>query len=329
VRHLRWANAILQAADWPLAQRLAQRLATRRWPGLLTGLARQVNPMLPMVARAGFGGYWWVIDQAEVATDIAFRSRPALQAVLPGLFAHAATAFGAEDVLRFLGRKLHPALAAEVTSDARRRPEGWRIKHRMARNSIKVYDKASVLRVETTINDPTQFRVLRVKNGRRVWCPMRKGVANLHRYYQVGQAANERYLDALAAAHDHRAGVAVLERHTRPVTNRGRRHARLHPVDPDELALFRAALAGEHAIAGFRNADLTGRLYDHPATTEIETRRRCQRVSRLITKLRGHRLVAKIPRRRRYRVTPYGQRFMTAALALHDREFPAAWESAA
>jgi hypothetical protein len=329
VRHLRWANAILQAADWGLAQRLAQRLATRRWPGLLTGLARQVNPMLPVVARAGFGGYWWVIDQAEVATDIAFRSRPALQAVLPGLFAHAATAFGAQDVLRFLGRKLHPALAAEVTSDARRRPEGWRVKHRMARNSIKVYDKASVLRVETTINDPTQFRVLRVKNGRRVWCPMRKGVANLHRYYQVGRAANERYLDALAAAHDHRAGVAALERHTRPVTNRGRRHARLHPVDPDELALFRAALAGEHAIAGFRNADLTGRLYDHPATTEIETRRRCQRVSRLITKLRGHGLVAKIPRRRRYRVTPYGQRFMTAALALHDREFPAAWESAA
>jgi hypothetical protein len=54
----------------------------------------------------------------------------------------------------------------------------------MARNSIEVYNKANVLRVETIINDPTQFRVLRVKNGHRVWCPMRKGVANLSRYYQ-------------------------------------------------------------------------------------------------------------------------------------------------
>ena len=66
------------------------------------------------------------------------------------------------DVLRFLGRKLHPALKAEVLTEAKRRPEGWRIKHRLARNWVKVYDKASVLRVETTINNPREFRVLRV-----------------------------------------------------------------------------------------------------------------------------------------------------------------------
>ena len=280
---------------------------------------------------AGFGGYWWVVDQAEVATDVAFSSRPALEAVLPGLVAHAASAFSAEDVLRFLGRscQLHPALAAEVTSDARRRPEGWRVKHRFGRNSIKVYDKANVLRVETTINDPTQFRVLRVKDGRRVWCPMRKGVANLHRYYQVGRQANERYLDALAAASDHRAGIAVLHRHSRPVTNRGRRHPRLDPIGPGDQALFRAVLAGEHAIVGFANRDLTRLLHPRPAATDAEHRRRCQRTSRLIAKLRGHGLVAKVPRRRRYRVTPYGQRFMAAALAVHDRAFPEAWEALA
>lgn len=329
VRPLRYANAILKVENWALAQRLADRLATRRWPRLLNRLARRVNPMLGTVERSGFGGYWWVVDQAEVATDIAFRSRQALEAVLPGLVAHAASAFSAEDVLRFLGRKLHPALAAEVTSDARRRPEGWRVKHRMARNSIKVYDKASVLRVETTINDPAQFRVLRVKDGHRVWCPMRKGVANLGRYHQVGRQANERYLDALAAAHDNRAGVAVLHRHTKPITNRGRRHARLNPISPDELALFRAALAGEHAIVGFRNTDITRRLHPRPAPTEQEARRRCQRVSRLITKLRGHGLVAKVPRRRLYRVTPYGQRFMAAAIAVHDHHFPDAWAAAA
>ena len=65
-------------------------------------------------------------------------------------------------MLRFLGRKLHPSLAAEVLTDAKQRPEGWRVKHRLARNWIKVYDKASVLRVETTINNPREFRTLRV-----------------------------------------------------------------------------------------------------------------------------------------------------------------------
>jgi hypothetical protein len=52
-------------------------------------------------------------------------------------------------------------------------------------------------------------------------------------------------------------------------------------------------------------------------------------VSRLIVKLRGHGLVAKIPRARRYRVTRYGQRVMTAAIAVHDDNFPARFIAAA
>jgi hypothetical protein len=195
----------------------------------------------------------------------------------------------------------------------------------MARNSIKVYDKANVLRVETTINDPTQFRVLRVIEGHRVWRPMRKGVANLPSYLQVGRAANERYLEALAAATNNRHGSAVLDRHTRPMKNRGRRHPRLNPIGKEDLALFRAALAGEHTIAGFSNTNLTRRLYTHRPKDQAEARRRCQRTSRLIAKLRGHGLVAKIPRRRRYRVTAYGHRVMTAAIAVYDNEFPASW----
>lgn len=329
VPHLRYLNAIASCANWGLAQRLSDRLASRKFHRLLSGLARRVNPHLPLLCRAGVGPYWWVVDQAEIATDVAFSSRRALEKVLPGLIAHASSAFSAEDVLRFLGRKLTPQLACEVTSDARRRPEGWRIKHRMARNTIKCYDKANVLRVETTINDPTQFRVLRVTDGRRVWRPMRKGVANLARYYHVGRAANERYLEALAAAADNRQATAVLDRHTRPVTNRGRRHPRLNPIGRDDLALFRAALAGEHTINGFYNRHITTRLYPHPPADPQDALRRCQRTSRLIAKLRGHGLVAKIPRTRRYRVTAYGHRVMTAALAVHDRDFPAAYTAAA
>jgi hypothetical protein len=58
-----------------------------------------------------------------------------------------------------------------------------------------------------------------------------------------------------------------------------------------------------------------------PPADQDEAHRRCERVSRLIVKLRGHGLVAKIPRARRYRVTIYGQRVMTAAITLHDDHF--------
>ena len=284
------------------------RIAGRRWTRLLNHLACRVNPHLPVFARAGFGGYYWVADQVEVSTDIAFRTRPALEKVLPSLFAHAASAFSAEDVLRYLGRKLTPALAAEVSTDARRRPEGWRIKHRVGRNHVKLYDKGSVLRVETTINDPRAFRVLRVKDGRRAWGPMRKTVADLYRFYQVGRASDERYLEALATAPNNRQGVLALERLCRPRRNQGRRYPRLNPIDGKDLALFRAVMAGENVIVGFRHTHVQNRLWRHPPSDDAEAKRRCAYVSRQIAKLRGHGLVAKVPLHRLYRVTPYGQR---------------------
>ncbi|MGH3660222.1 MAG: hypothetical protein ACRDUA_26605, partial [Micromonosporaceae bacterium] len=288
--------------------------------------ARRMNPILPAIRAANYGGYYWVLDQAEIATDVMFTTRPRLLEVWPDLVRHAALNMSSEDVLGFLGRKLHPSLQAQVVTDTKRRPQGWRIRHRMAGNWVKVYDKASVLRVETTINNPREFRIQRFvtdSSGRRErrWCPMRKGVSDLWRNYQVGIAANHRYLDALAAAPLKGEGVAALDALCRPRTHRGRRYARFSPLNPTDLALFRAALAGEHTIRGFRNADLTKRLYPRPAAGRDDAHRRCERVSRLIVKLRGHGLVAKIPRARRYRVTRYGHRVMTAAIALHDDRF--------
>ena len=197
----------------------------------------------------------------------------------------------------------------------------------MGPNWIKMYDKASVLRVETVINHPRAFRILRRvtdERGRRErrWCPMRKGVSDLYRNFQVGMGANQRYLQALAAAPLKGEGVATLDALCRPRTRRGRTVARFSALNPADLALFRAALAGQHTMNGFRNADLVARLYRRRAHDRDEAHRRCERVSRLIVKLRGHALVAKVPRARLYRVTPYGQRVMTAALAIHDHQHP-------
>ena len=65
-----------------------------------------------------------------------------------------------------------------------------RIKHRVKNNWLKMYDKFGwVLRIETVINNPREFRVrrLRTRDGRRemIWCPMNKGVVNLYRYREV------------------------------------------------------------------------------------------------------------------------------------------------
>jgi hypothetical protein len=102
------------------------------------------------------------------------------------------------------------------------------------------------------------------------------------------------------------APIADLDALCRPHTKAGRNYARFNPLTPADLALFRAVLSGKPAINGFKNRDLARRPYRRPPHDPDEAHRRCERVSRLIVKLRGHGLVAKVPRSRLYRVARYG-----------------------
>lgn len=322
-------NKILWVEDLDLAQRLAQRFAKRDWVSLLDALARRVNPYLWQVVRSGFGGYYWVVDQCEVSTDVMFKDRKALEEVLPELYEAAMLHFSPDDVLRFLGRKLHPSLKAEVTSDQKRRVEGRRIKHRVGRNSIKMYDHANVLRIETTINHPRDFKVLKCQDTDRglvcKWVPMLKGVSNLRRYFEVGSASNGRYLDALGAVSSQvpkTRAVQDLDDLCRPHTVDGQHVPRLQPIGPDDCNVFQAVLHGEHAISGFRNRDIAKVLYTTPPSSPEEKARRSARVSRTIARLRGHGLVAKVKGSHLYRITSKGAHLMTTAVRVRLRDFP-------
>jgi len=326
--YVRHDNTLLRLEDVAKTQELADTFATQNWPRVLNALARRVNPYLRTILKAQWSGYYWVADECEVATDVMFKNRARLTEVWPDLMAHATRAFSAEDVMRFLGRKLSPNFQGEVVSKTQRRPEGWRVKHRMKRNWIKMYDKWSVLRVETTINNPSEFKVLRVVDtpeGRtRKWKPMGKGVANLWRYLQVGTQANLRYLEALAQVQPTAKAVQELDGLCHGLINNGRRFGRFLPLAAEDTELFKAALAGDHIIHGFRNRNITARLYPAPSTTPEEIKRRCARVSRLIAKLRGHRLIGKVKGSRLYRVSPRGYRLMSAAIRIREADFPAA-----
>lgn len=320
----RYENCFLHIDKLEAARELCDRFGHREWPRVLDALARRVNPKLALVEQAGFGSYYWVIDQCEIATDVMFKDRAHLLQLMPDLRQGALLGFSAQDVMRFLGRKLHGNFQAEVISDLKKRPEGWRIKHFIAGNSIKMYDKFSVLRIETTLNNAHEFKVLTETADQWRWMPMGKGVANMWRHYQVATQANHRYLDALAHVRLKGEAVAELDDLCRSHTKDGQRYARFNPVGAADSKLFASALAGEHLINGFRNGDLCARLYDRPPASPTEAKRRCARVSRLIAKLRGHGLVAKVKNSRLYRVTLRGCRLMSAALGFRLEAFPQA-----
>jgi hypothetical protein len=310
-------NAFTWVEDAPKAQVLSDKFVKMNWPGILGSLARKVCPLLGDLL-AGME-YYWVTDQAEYATDVMFKDRPALKCLYEKLLRHATVCFGAEDVMTFLGRKLCPQFAGEVLTESKKRWPGARVKHRMKENWIKMYDKHGiVLRIETVLNQPREFQVRRPgwRKGRRVvgWFPMAKGVSNLYRYQEVCLAANSRYLKALAVVDDPSQAVEGLHRLCQPASWRGRKRRGLNPLRADDAALIAACLRGEYAIAGFRNRDLAGHLVGAPSPDPTQRRRQNARVTRRIQLLRAHGLLAKVPRSRRYHPTHQGRALMTAAI---------------
>lgn len=319
-------NKITWVGEPTAAAELCERFAHTDWPRFLQRQAASVNPLLADIAAAGFGSYWWGIDQCEYATDILFRSRSALEAVHGDLVNAAVTGFDAVDVMPFLGRKPHHAFRGEVTIDRKKRPQGCRVRFRLNSNAIKLYDHQNVLRIETTINNPQEFRILRSTGpeDRRTlrWCPMRKGVSSFWRYAQVAGAANGRLLDALAHAPLKGQATAELDRLCRSHTVRGARVARFNPVEPDTVAVFTAVLSGDFAINGFRSRHLQHKLYSSPPRDAADARRRTHRTSRLIAKLRGHGLIAKVKDSRLYRLTRRGIKAMGPAVRFRLIDFP-------
>lgn len=318
-------NYLLHIDDVNQAQALCDRFAHREWARVLNVFARRVNPMLATIEASGFGTYYWSIHQAEIATDLMFKERATVERLLPDLFQQASLAFSAEDVLRFLGRKLHGNFQGEVTTSLKKRLEGYRVKHRMKGNSLKMYDHFTLLRLEATINNSREFKTLKSEQGSRRWTPMGKGVANFWRFYQVGRQATHRYFEALAQVQLKGEGVQALDALCRSRTKNGKRIAKFNPTTKSDCQLFAAVLAGDHLLNGFRNRDLARRLYQTAATTPAQAKRRCARISRLIAKLRGHGLIAKVKDARLYRVTRHGYRVMAAALRYRTIDFPTAF----
>lgn len=312
-------NAFTQLDDPRQAQQLADGFVGLGWPRRLGQWAREINPLL----NAGWlGSYYWVIEQAEYSTDLLFASRQKLAGLYPRLLDHATLQFSAADILTFLGRKLHGNFQGEVLTDCKKdRAPGARVKHRVKDNWLKMYDKfGQILRIETVINQPREFRVRRrrTRNGRQqmVWCPMNKGVSNIYQYRRVAHAANERYLAALSVVDNPTPAYRQVEHLTRPKVVGRRSYAGFNPARREHAELFRTLLDGKHLINGFRNADIRQALYpkiDDP----LQCGRLRARLGRVFRQLHVRGLLAKIPRTRRWRVTQQGQQTLAAVVQLY------------
>ena len=310
-------NCLVRVTDARRAQALLDGQLRTDWPALLDNLADRAHPAraTELLLEGRPLEHYWSAEQTEWATDVMFRDAGSLSALYPRLVRHGITGLSCGDVMRFLGKRPGGTFAGEVTSGLRARPEGTRLRHRAGANWVKAYDKqGSVLRVETTVNDPGQFKAYRGTEANpraKAWRKLRKGVADLHRRAQVSGACNDRYLAALAQVQCEATLAQEAAPLCRAVTRDGRRHRALRPLHEPDTRLLATVSDGRWSVNGFRNADVRRELFGSDVADPKENRRRAGRVTRQLSMLRAHGLVKRVPRTRRWLPTAKGRRITT------------------
>jgi hypothetical protein len=315
-------NLLAAVDDWPRAQALLDEQLHTDWPALLDRLTAPCQPLWDYLRDVTRVPYYWMTEQSEWATDVLFRDPRDLALWYPRWLRHGIEGLSCKDVMRFLGRQVpeqgYGPCAGDATADLRERPEGVRRKMWYRHNALKMYDKAGqALRVETTINQPGDFRVYRTPEGAaegtaKSWQQMRKGVADLGRRGAVSGRVNERLLESLAGVKEPTPLGKLFEPLSQPVVTAGGRRARgLHVWGEADGKLLRVIARGDFLLQGFRNRDVREALYG-TVSDRGEQRRQAAAVTRRRALLRAHGLIVKVQKTHRYPLSALGRRVTTA-----------------
>jgi hypothetical protein len=319
IGYIKEGNCFTHIDDYEKAAELLAEQHRSNWPELLEDLLSRNCPGFNNVLGDYPLEYYWSAEETELATDIVFRSANELDSLFPKLARYGLLTANSPAVMRFLGRSGKGRLPNEVRSDHRTRYEGLRLKHWVNGNSVKMYNKAgNVLRTETTINQPREFKVYRHPDDDTqrpaTWQKMRKGVSDLHRRAEVSQSSNERYLDHLASANI----SATLKETAGDICKRirkdGKSHRALNPWNKEDYQTLQFLALGENQLNGFVNKELREALYGK-SRDDIQRKKQSGQATRRIRLLRAHGLIRKVPRSNRYQLTGKGRKVSAAILA--------------
>lgn len=303
-------NLFVRVADFNKAQKVADRLKVDLIHKILDRFAQRYCPIVKTFNLR----YHWSIMQAEYATDIVFKRQNELQRIYDPLTRTAIHTVKPENVATFLGRKLHGNYQDEMGNQFNTRIQGTRIRHVMGPASIKMYDKHGLaLRIETTINDVSFFKHYRTvehRDGSRSlkMAAMKKGIYSLGVLSELMRAANRRYLAFISDIDDPSAGLKVLRKISKSVTENNRPYKGFNLFNNDDLKLFEAICSGAFNISGFKNKNLRQKLPDKSSA----------QISRMLKRLRTHGMIKKIGHTYKYYLTKVGRKVIISGLKMKE-----------
>ncbi len=325
IKYEMYNNSFSYIDDFEKAQKLADQILNKKISDSFDGLVSKINNHLPNIESIFSHSYYWCIDQCEFATDINFKSREDLSLFYKTLVETTYFTFSSEDIYSFFGRnisRIHTFTKGEIVSDLRNRYQGYRIKFKINNNQIKMYDKGNNLRIEVTINNPKDFKVLKTKENDETgeiteikeWVSMGKSIANLYRYVEISKSITKRYIEALPEINTEEVPISEIEKISSSIIVNNRKYTGFNILSKDTLKLLSIISSGEYLINGFSNKNIRNRYFDIDIT-----KKEINKLTRLLAKLKAHRIIKKVTRKNKYYLTTNGRK-ITNSILIYTRK---------
>ena len=198
----------------------------------------------------------------------------------------------------------------------------------MKSNQIKMYDKGYSIRIETTINDPREFKILKdvekIVNHKEVikvkkWLPMGKSIANLYRYAEICKAINKRYIEALPIPSEKEIAIKKLESVSNSKEVNNRIYTGFNLFKKSDNDLFNTLASADLIINGFTNKILRQRLFKNEDYNSKKIR---NKTTRIIDKLRKHGIIKKVGSASKYYITENGRKLLNYFMLYQNKDIP-------
>lgn len=310
IRYRMVDNAFLEISDVETAQKLSDRINPEDLHKVLDVFAKRYAPVADSLGL----GYTWTIQQIECATDIMFKQPKNLQPLYDEIIRTAIHTVKPDNIATFLGQRITYNCCKEIGTNFNQRILGTRIKHHMGDVSIKMYDKfGHVLRIESTCNDVSSFRVKREVKHRdgsstEQKAPLKKSIYSLYQLFTILKAANYRYLEFISDFDDHSDGRQKLTEVTSPVVDNERSYRGLNFFDEKDLRILETISRGEYMTFGMQAKDIREHI---PGISPSA-------MSRIFKRLRLHGLIERAEGTYKYFSTAFGKEVIAAGLTVKN-----------
>ena len=327
IKYEMYNNSFSYIEDFDKVQELANGILNQKISDSFDGLIKQINNLLPNITEIFSSSYYWCIDQCEFATDINFKSREDLNKIYKTLVETTYFTFSSEDIYSFFGRnisRIHNFSKGEIVSDLRHRYQGYRIKFKINNNQIKMYDKGNNLRIEVTINNPKDFKVMKEKEKilenkeiikEKVWLPMGKSISNLYRYVEISKSIIKRYIEALPEINLNKPTLKDIKNVSERIVINEKVISGFNLLNNETLKLLQIISNGKYLINGFTNKSIRKEIFE-----ESDSKYIINKTTRLLFKLKVHGIIKKVARKNKYYLTTNGRNLISSILLFTGKE---------